>query len=120
MPLLTLTTAGTAYPLVARQTDAIHPSLMYAAAVDIEIISVGGTSILTTPSTAIVCFGSPGPIGKGSAVTTSSFDLRLDGTTNTTYTYGLGNDDCNNVPMHLCYLVSDTNSVIVAVNPRQV
>lgn len=120
MPLVTLTTAGTAYPLATRPSrPSINPTAQWAATIDIEIISVGGTSILTTPSTAIVCLGSQGPLGQSSAVTTSAYDLKLDGTTNTSDTLGIG-AECNDIDLSSTYLVSNTNTVVVSYNPRQV
>lgn len=121
-PLL-LVTAGVAYPLAVRGTgdDVIASAhLQFCASVDIEIIAVGGTKIITTPSVAQVFFGGPPALGYSSAVTSSAYNLLLDGTTNTSDTFALGADHCNDVDLSLCYLTSDTANVLVAINPRQV
>lgn len=121
MALVTLTTNGTAYPMMTRGTTAadILPSQQWCASLNIQIISVGGTSILTTPSTAVVCLGFQKPSGTAGSVTTSAFDVRLDGTTNTSYTFSLGGE-CNDIDLSRTYAVSDTNAVVIAINPRVV
>lgn len=124
-PLLTLMN-GVPQRLATRGTDGagdLELSKLRCASFNIQIISVGGVPLTGAggaASTAVVYLAFPPSQGAGSAVDSTHYNVKLDGTDNTSYTHGLGADDDNGIDLSYYYVVSDTDTVVVAIAPRQV
>lgn len=106
MPIVTVATSGTEVPLVAATA---LPVDRLCARVSLEWLAANTGSIFV---------GLPKPLGVGSGVTTTNYDVVLN-STNNSYTIGLGNE-CNTVDLTTVFIDAGTSGDSVAVSPEQV